>query len=300
MGNLLKETPGTNLYLALLLVFMAMFAITGTFEVMRQMYYPENGMWLSLTTVFFVSVCAALIAYFPLRALIHTEIRLDSLLNGSPALQFVIGTDHRILSWNRALEIYSGIKEADVLGTTDQWKAFYPEKRPCLADLLIDAAIEKLPEWYEGSIRKSRLLEGAYEVIDFIPTMGKTGTWLYFTAIAVRDREGTVIGAVETLIDITERKKTEAALRESEDRFLVFIKEAAMRLKNPLEVVEENLVLVVQDIEGKGVSEKDILLQINLQVKNLEQIRKNIIELNKVIIEHAGDLSAATRRLLIE
>ncbi|MEN6611012.1 MAG: PAS domain S-box protein [Methanoregulaceae archaeon] len=140
MRSPLKETPGTNLYLALLLVFMAMYAITTAFEEGRQWFYPENVMWqISLLMVFLVSVGAAVIAFFPFQALIRTEARLDTLLNGSPALQFVVDTDHRILSWNRALEHYSGMKESEVLGTTDQWKAFYPDKRPCLSDLLIDA-----------------------------------------------------------------------------------------------------------------------------------------------------------------
>ncbi len=42
----------------------------------------------------------------------------------------------------------------------------------------------------------------------------------------------------------------EMALKESNDRFLAFIKEAAMRFKNPLEVVEENIATVVHDIES--------------------------------------------------
>ena len=45
------------------------------------------------------------------------------------------------------------------------------------------------------------------------------GSWLSFTAAPIRDAEGNVIGAVETLEDITERKKAENSLLESEERF---------------------------------------------------------------------------------
>src|SRR5208337_949071 len=104
------------------------------------------------------------------------------------------------------LEEYSGVKPEEVVGTDQQWKAFYSEQRPCLADLLVDEAIEKIPEWYKGKIRKSRFVKGAYEAVGFFPHLGKGGTWLYFTAAPVRNAKGTIIGAVETLVDITDQK----------------------------------------------------------------------------------------------
>ena len=141
-----------------------------------------------------------------LEALQESQARMNSILRGSPTPQFVIDSKHKVISWNRALEGYSGVKPEEVVGTDQQWKAFYSEHRPCLADLLMDESIEKLPEWYEGKIRKSRFVEGAYEAVDFFPHMGKGGTWFYFTAAPVRDAKGTIIGAVETLVDITDRK----------------------------------------------------------------------------------------------
>jgi PAS domain S-box-containing protein len=145
-------------------------------------------------------------------ALRESEARLHSIVKGSPMLQFVVDKDHRVVSWNRAIEEYSGIKEAEVLDTKDQWKAFYDKERPVLADLLVDEKVESLPEWYQGKIQKSRLVEGAYEVTDFFPKMGVSGKWLYFTAAPIRDVNGAIIGAVETLEDITERKIAEEAL----------------------------------------------------------------------------------------
>ena len=56
-------------------------------------------------------------------------------------------------------------------------------------------------------------MEGAYEATDFFPSMGERGKWLHFTAAAIRDPDGHIIGAVETLEDITERKFAEGQLR---------------------------------------------------------------------------------------
>jgi PAS domain-containing protein len=67
--------------------------------------------------------------------------------------------------------------------------------------------VELLPEWYQGKISKSRLVEGAYEATDFFPKLGTSGSWLHFIAAPIRNARGGIIGAVETLEDITEKKK---------------------------------------------------------------------------------------------
>lgn len=100
--------------------------------------------------------------------------------------------------------------------------------------------------------------------------------------------------------DITGRKRDEEALKESNDRFITFIKEAAMRLKNPMEVVEQNISIVVDDVERGQFDNSDVSLQLKIQIRNLEQIRQNIIELNKVIVDHSGNLSEASRKFLTE
>lgn len=148
-------------------------------------------------------------------ALREGKQRLHSFINGSPIPTFVIGKDHRVIHWNRALEEMSKIKAEEIIGTAENWRAFYNEERPCVADLLVDEAIELLPQWYSGKFIKSSLLEDAYEATDFFPTLGEKGKWLRFTAAAIRDSKGVVVAAIETLEDITERKIAEEALQES-------------------------------------------------------------------------------------
>jgi PAS domain S-box-containing protein len=152
-------------------------------------------------------------------ALRESRAELSSILHGSPVLQFVIDRDHRILSWNKALEEYSGIPAADAVGTCQQWRAFYKHQRPVLADLLVDNNTDGIFKWYSGKLNPSRYIEGAYEATDFFPAMGVSGTWLSFTAAPVRNAEGAIIGAVETLEDVTERIAATEALRKSEEKY---------------------------------------------------------------------------------
>jgi PAS domain-containing protein len=153
----------------------------------------------------------------------ESEHLLHSIIQGFSIPAFVIGRDHRVIYWNRALEQLSKIPMGEVIGTNKQWRAFYAEARPCMADLLVDGVSERIPKWYEGKYTKSDLLEEAYEATDFFPDLGESGRWLRFTAAAVRDSEGKIIGAVETLEDITERKLAEESQRESEQRLYSII-----------------------------------------------------------------------------
>ena len=137
------------------------------------------------------------------------ERLVHSIIDGSPIPAFVIGKNHRVIHWNKALEKVSSIKSEEVVGTDEHWRAFYTEGRPCMADLLVDEAVALIPQWYSGKYIKPPLIEGAYEATDFFPALGEDGKWLRFTAAAVRDSRGMIIAAIETLEDITDRKQAE-------------------------------------------------------------------------------------------
>ncbi|MDO8873413.1 MAG: PAS domain S-box protein [Methanoregula sp.] len=151
------------------------------------------------------------------RTLEEKEITLNAIIEESPIPQFVINRGHTILYWNHALAVYSGIAAGEVIGTDQHWKAFYPTKRPCLADLLVEDAMDTIPACYRDKYAKSVLIDNAYETTDFFPHMGETGKWLHFTAGFIKNRKGDVIGAVESLQDITDRKTAELELMKKNE-----------------------------------------------------------------------------------
>ncbi|HOJ52059.1 MAG TPA: ATP-binding protein [Syntrophales bacterium] len=187
---------------------------------------------------------------------------LEGCINGSPIPAFVIGRDHRILYWNRALEELSQIKAQDVIGTDQQWRAFYANKRPCLADLLVSGALEEIPNWYLDKFAPSSLIDEAYEAIDFFPELGNSGRWLRFTAAVIRDQQGEVLGAIETLEDITARIKAEEALKkaynelesrvEERTRELAISNEELKRTTEQLTLILDSLPIVTYIREAGG------------------------------------------------
>lgn len=146
-------------------------------------------------------------------ALKESEQRLKSVIQGSPIPTFVIGKDHKVIYWNKALEELSQLKAAEIVGTNRHWTAFYPTERPCMADLLVDRDLRAISRWYSGKYNGSALLNEAFEASDFFPHLGKRGKWLHFTAAVNRDSQGYLVGAITTIEDITDRKLAEEKYR---------------------------------------------------------------------------------------
>jgi PAS domain S-box-containing protein len=151
---------------------------------------------------------------------LSTSEVLARIIDGSPIASFVINNEHKVIHWNTAIEALSGIKREKIIGTSQQWRAFYSQERPTMADLIVNgAASEEIEAYYSRECRQSYLIAGAYEAENFFPDFGRNGRWLHFTASPIKDSTGALIGAIETLEDITERKNAEVALNESEKSF---------------------------------------------------------------------------------
>lgn len=147
-------------------------------------------------------------------------VALSQLVECNPVATIILDAQHRVLHWNRACAQLTGVPAEQIIGTNEQWRAFYAEPRPILADLIIDGAREaSVDQFYHGKFKRSALIDGAFEAEDFFPTFGQGGRWLFFTAAIIKNAAGEVVGAIETLQDVTARHHAEDALRESEERY---------------------------------------------------------------------------------
>ena len=150
--------------------------------------------------------------------------RLSQILQETSIPTFVIDNNHMVTHVNKAYENLTGISADEIIGTRKQWICFYKTERPTMADLIVhNAPEEEIAKYYQGSYRKSAVTEGGYEAERLFKDLGKGGKWLFFTASPLKDENGNITGAIETLQDITTQKKVEQALRESEKRLRILL-----------------------------------------------------------------------------
>jgi PAS domain-containing protein len=143
-------------------------------------------------------------------ALKNSEQRLSDIINFLPDAILVIDLEGKVIAWNRAIEEMTGVKAEDMLGKGDYEYAlpFYGVRRPLLADLVLTSneAIEK--EYFYIKKEKDIL-----EIETDIPRIKGRQAFFWAKAAPLFDSQGKLAGAVESIRDITERKRTEAQLR---------------------------------------------------------------------------------------
>ncbi len=152
--------------------------------------------------------------------------QLAEIIDFLPDATFVIDRDNRVIAWNRAMEKMTGVPKNAMLGKGDYEYAipFFGERRPILIDILS----EEMPRYREQYL--TFMKDGDAIIAEsYIPSMPFTmkETYLWGKASPLYDGEGAVIGAIQVIRDITEIKRIEMALRESEEKFRHLFEQSA-------------------------------------------------------------------------
>ncbi|MCB2148807.1 MAG: sodium:proton antiporter NhaD [Deltaproteobacteria bacterium] len=144
---------------------------------------------------------------YPITTIVKSKLDLSSIIEKVSLPAFAIDTNHVVIQWNKACETFTGIKAQEVVGTRNQWKPFYENEQPVMADLVLNYMPERMiDQHYEGHFKRNEYIEGAYEASRFVPTLGKEGRWVSFSGAPLKDETGNLVGAVEVLQDYTEKK----------------------------------------------------------------------------------------------
>ncbi|MCX6677411.1 MAG: ATP-binding protein [Methanothrix sp.] len=143
-------------------------------------------------------------------------IQPASIIDFVPDATLAIDLKGKVIAWNKAMENLTGMKAIDILGKGDYVYAlpFYNCRRPILVDLVLkpDAKIESE---YRNLQRDGTSISGEAQISSF----RQGGSYTWGKAAPLYDSSGKIIGAIESIRDITELKQIEEDLRRSREKY---------------------------------------------------------------------------------
>ncbi len=167
-------------------------------------------------------------------ALKNSESLLSNIIEFLPDATFAMDLKGEIISWNRATEEMTGFSAESMLGKGNYEYAipFYGERRPILMDFLF--------MWDDDFAKKYSFIkkdgDTLYTETDVPCVRGQSRT-LWGKASPLRDERGEIIGAIESIRDVTDHRRASEALKERERTLQAFF-----------DAVHESMVLI--DTEG--------------------------------------------------
>ncbi len=145
------------------------------------------------------------------KALQESKRELANIIEFLPDATLVIDREGTVIAWNRAMVEMTGVPAEQMIGKGNYEYAlpFYHERRPIAVDLVLHDDPETVAKYpvmqQEGRSIRSEI---------FIPHFNKgRGAHLWFKASPLYDTAGNLMGAIESIRDITDRRQAEETMR---------------------------------------------------------------------------------------
>lgn len=124
---------------------------------------------------------------------------LNYVIDFLPDIIFAIDLDGKVIAWNKQMEIFAGKRKTDVMGLGREAYStpFYGYDRKLLIDLVFSEDTET-ENTYDKFCRKG---DGTVEGYIYIPYLNR---YMWGMASPIKDAEGDIIGAVESIRDVTD------------------------------------------------------------------------------------------------
>ena len=175
--------------------------------------------------------------------------QMADLIEFLPDATFALNSDNTVISWNRMMERVTGIPAAAVVGTGNYLEPIsriYEGRSPLVESVLAGGNV--------NALGRERIQVGEKIITEFYSPAAFTGrgAHLWLIASPLYDANGRVIGAIESIRDITDRKKAEENLQRTNEELTAAYEQLAAteeELRRNYEKLSQNRIALAQSEE---------------------------------------------------
>jgi signal transduction histidine kinase len=180
------------------------------------------------------------------------ERRESDIINFLPDATFVIDRSGRIIAWNHAIEEMTGVFASEMLGKGEHEYAipFYGARQPILIDLIFEPD-EVIARKYAHILHKNHTLMADTNLV--FPN--GTPATLMVMASPLYNQQGDVVGAIESIRDITDRKRAADAVTDANKKLKLLTGITRHDITNQLTIMMGNLSFLEEMLPDNSAGE---------------------------------------------
>ncbi|MCK4259462.1 MAG: diguanylate cyclase [Halanaerobiales bacterium] len=218
--------------------------------------------------------------------------QVTDIIDFLPDATFVIDTTGKVIAWNKSIEEMTGVRKEEIIGKGNHEYdiPFYGYHRSQLVDSIITNN-QETEKKYQSIKRIGNQVSGEF----FAPFLNDgRGANLWCAASPLYDSEGNLIGAIESIRDITDRKKAE------EQQKYLSLHDPVTGLYNRTYFENEmlnyenedgkSLGIILCDVDGLKVINDSMGHQIGDKLlKTVAEVLKKSLSVGGVVVRIGGD-----------
>ncbi|PKL69948.1 MAG: hypothetical protein CVV30_00815 [Methanomicrobiales archaeon HGW-Methanomicrobiales-1] len=200
----------------------------------------------------------------------------ESVIDSANVLITVLDDKGKVVTWNKAAEEITGYSPSEAIGGYGIWKLLYPDE-----------------DYRETVTRQIKEVISAQQHFSNLETRVTTKT-SGKKVISWNTRQINIGGVKHVIsigVDITEQRIAEEAL-------VAYMTEMAMRIKQPVEIIRDNLHEVAELLRAGKITTEETAMLLDGQVRNARQVAANVQEFQQAILEKNRAIPEAYRKFL--
>ena len=169
-----------------------------------------------------------------------THQKLLAIIEFLPDATLVVDRNKKVIAWNRAMEELTGVPKEELIGKGDYAYAvpFYGWQRPMLIDLIdFDHPEKYTKKYYNFERRENTLCARGFMSLPY----SGVEAFLWAKASLLYDSSGNIIGAIESIRDMTTQKIMEDELKIQHNRLEEKVKERTEELSMVNEQLKQEI-----------------------------------------------------------